>query len=58
MCGETQVSERHKTCDMLNFIKSTSPLPWMCIGDFNEVLHQSEHVGVQERSHAQIDGFH
>jgi hypothetical protein len=27
------------------------------MGDFNEVLHQSEHVGAQERSHAQIVGF-
>jgi hypothetical protein len=37
--GEAQVSERHKTWDMLKFIRSTSPLPWVCIGDFNEVLH-------------------
>lgn len=29
----------------------------MCIGDFNEVLHREEHVGVQERSLAQIAGF-
>jgi hypothetical protein len=29
----------------------------MCIGDFNEVLHQHEHFGVAERSLAQIAGF-
>ena len=29
----------------------------MCIGDFNEVLDGSEHVGVQERSYAQMEGF-
>jgi hypothetical protein len=29
----------------------------MCIGDFNEVLHQHEHVGVAKRSLAQIEGF-
>jgi hypothetical protein len=27
------------------------------MGNFNEVLHQSEHVGVQERSYAQMEGF-
>jgi hypothetical protein len=25
-------------------------LSWVCIGDFNEVLHRSKHDGVQERS--------
>jgi hypothetical protein len=55
--GEAQVAERHKTWDVLKFIKSSSPLPWMCIGDFNEVLHQHEHMGVAERSLGQIEGF-
>ena len=55
--GEAQTAERHKTWDMLKFIKSSSPLPWACIGDFNEVLHGDEHDGVQERSPAQMAGF-
>jgi hypothetical protein len=50
--GEAQTSERYKTWDMLKHIKSSCSLPWMCIGDFNEVLHQHEHEGVAERSMA------
>jgi hypothetical protein len=44
--GEAQVNERHKTWDVLKFIRSSNDLPWLCIGDFNEVLHGSEHEGV------------
>jgi exonuclease III len=55
--GEAQVAERFKTWDMLKFIRSSSPYPWVCLGDFNEVLHRHEHEGVQERIHAQIAGF-
>ena len=55
--GEAQTRERFKTWDLLKHIKSSSSLPWLCIGDFNEVLHRSEHVGVQERSYNQIAGF-
>jgi len=55
--GDAQTAERHKTWDMLKFIKASSHLPWMCMGDFNEVLLREEHQGVQERSHAQIAGF-
>jgi hypothetical protein len=55
--GEAQVNERHKTWDMLKFIRSANDLPWLCIGDFNEVLHRSEHMGVNERSYSQMAGF-
>jgi hypothetical protein len=55
--GDAQVSERHKTWDMLKFIRSSNDLPWLCTGDFNEVLHRSEHEGANERSNSQIVGF-
>lgn len=55
--GEARTTERHKTWDMLKFIISSTDLPWICLGDFNEVLHRHEHVGVQERSMAQMAGF-
>ena len=55
--GDAQTAERHKTWDMLKFIKASSHLPWVCMGDFNEVLLREEHQGVQERSHTQIAGF-
>jgi len=57
VCGEAQTSERFKTWNMLKHIKSSNALPWVCIGDFNEVLHQLEHEGVQEQSYGQIQGF-
>jgi hypothetical protein len=55
--GEAKINESHKTWDMLKFIKAASPLPWLCIGDFNEVLLREEHVGVNDRSNAQIQAF-
>jgi hypothetical protein len=42
---------------MMKFIKFSSDLPWLCIGDFNEVLHREEHVVVNERCSAQIAAF-
>ena len=48
--GKAQVLERHKTWEMLKFMKASSHLPWLCIGDFNKVLLQSEHEGTKERS--------
>jgi hypothetical protein len=55
--GEAQVAERQKTWDMLKFIRSSNDLPWLLIGDFTEVLHRSEHMGVNERSYSQMAGF-
>jgi hypothetical protein len=41
----------------MKHIKSANALPWVCIGDFNEVLHQHENVGPAERNFAQMQGF-
>jgi hypothetical protein len=42
---------------MLKYIRASSDLPWLLIGDFNEVLHPEEHWGVTERSMSQMLGF-
>lgn len=33
-------------------------LPWLCIGDFNEVLRSDENDGIGQRNQAQVQGFH
>ena len=43
--------------DMLKFLKASSALPWLCIGDLNKVLHREEHMGVHEQSNTQIQAF-
>jgi exonuclease III len=55
--GEAQTSERDRTWNMMKDIASTSSLPWLCLGDFNEVLHADEHEGVGHRTLTQMQGF-
>ncbi|KAK1665276.1 hypothetical protein QYE76_053435 [Lolium multiflorum] len=55
--GESQTSERYKTWNTLKDISSSSSLPWLCLGDFNEVLRADEHQGVGTRSLNQMQGF-
>jgi hypothetical protein len=53
--GKAQVSERHKTWDMLKFMRSSNDLDFLVVcgsvDDFNEVLHDSQHEGVNEWSY-------
>jgi hypothetical protein len=55
--GEAQTNERYKTWDMLRDICGSSTLPWLYLGDSNEVLRADEHEGVGHRTHTQIQGF-
>lgn len=55
--GEAQTHLRHHTWNTLKNIAGSSSLPWLCIGDFNEVLRPDEQEGVGQRSNAQIQGF-
>jgi hypothetical protein len=43
--------------DLLKFLRSESDLPWVCIGDNNEVLHVEEHDGVGQQDNRQMLGF-
>ena len=55
--SEAQVNERYKTWNMLTRIVGAHNLPWVVMGDFNEVLHAHEHNGVGAKSQAQMDLF-
>ena len=38
-------------------LRGESTLPWLCIGDFNEILRKEEQMGVHERDSAQMEAF-
>lgn len=33
------------------------PEPWLCVGDFNEILEQSDKEGAAIRGESQMEGF-
>jgi hypothetical protein len=42
---------------MMKRLRGESTLPWVCIGDFNEILRQEEQLGPNTRDSSQIAGF-
>lgn len=42
---------------MMRFLKADCDLPWLCIGDLNEVLRVEEQFGPKQRDMAQINLF-
>ena len=55
--GEAQVNERYKTWDMLRGIVRANDMPWLVLGDFNEVIQVHEHDGVGQRNQARMEAF-
>ena len=42
---DTDTSKRQRSWDMLHQLKNNNLLPWMCAGDFNEILSDEEKMG-------------
>ena len=42
---------------LLRFLRAQLNAPWLCVGDFNEVLEANEQFGGNEREQWQMDGF-
>jgi hypothetical protein len=48
---------RNKIWEALRYLKSQDDLPWSCVRDFNEVLSQHEHQGINPRNQSQMSTF-
>ena len=55
--GEPKWEDKYKTWDKLRDLKNTSDLPWVVIGDFNEILYSHEKEGGNLRPHTYMDAF-
>jgi len=47
--GEPNRSLRYHTWDIMKQMRSDMDLPWVCIGDFNEILKREEQLGPNNR---------
>jgi hypothetical protein len=42
---------------LMRFLRAQSATPWLCVGDFNEVLAVEEQFGTNEREEWQVQAF-
>lgn len=55
--GHAESARRSESWALLQHLESLQPIPWLCVGDFNEVLDQSEKEGALLRREYQMPGF-
>ena len=55
--GHPETHHRYESWRLLAFLHSQFQLPWLCLGDFNEILSISEKEGGVTPSQQQMEGF-
>ena len=55
--GHPKTSKRNESWRLLEELGKRSDLPWICIGDFNEILHLRDKVGGNLRPDGQMRSF-
>ena len=55
--GHPETSKREETWQLLESLSHVSALPWLCIGDFNEITSATEKAGGNVRSERQMTRF-
>ncbi|KAK9901868.1 hypothetical protein M0R45_001892 [Rubus argutus] len=56
--GHPSQTERFRSWSLLRELSDEHSLPWVVMGDFNELLHAHEKVGGWRRTERQMQGFH
>jgi len=55
--GHPDCNKRDESWAILRFLSSLSPSPWLCVGDFNEIVEQAEKEGSLLRRDSQMNHF-
>jgi hypothetical protein len=55
--GEPKTEERDKTWQLMRTLKHQNDKPWLCVGDFNEILYAWEKEGGAPKPQRQMDKF-
>ncbi|GKU90863.1 hypothetical protein SLEP1_g4808 [Rubroshorea leprosula] len=55
--GRPEAARREESWTLLKSLKAASSQPWLCLGDFNEILRQSEKAGGNQRPYKQMEVF-
>ncbi|KAH9801140.1 hypothetical protein KPL71_000911 [Citrus sinensis] len=55
--GHPEMGQKQHTWTLLRRLVGLSPSPWLCFGDFNEILHPYEKSGGNERNVNSINSF-
>jgi hypothetical protein len=42
---------------MLRFLRNETDLPWLCVGNFNEIIYAHEQFGGNDRGEWMMEGF-
>ena len=56
--GNLETSKREESWVLLVNLSTRSALPWVCMGDFNEICHRGEKTGGGERPEWQMKAFY
>ena len=56
--GHPETNKREETWTLLKSLKHNNQIPWLCIGDFNEITSSFEKAGGNIRQARQMDRFH
>ena len=55
--GNPKTHRRKESWDLLKYLSQKSQMPWLCFGDFNEIVSVEEKLGGVQRSQYQMDAF-
>ena len=55
--GDPDTASRENSWDLLRSLSHRFNLPWMCMGNFNEILFANEKLGWLDRPERQMQGF-